>query len=239
MRFVLIHSPLVGPYSWSKVSNHLKSAGFDVLVPSLPAEAPSGQTHWQAHATAIARALPPRAGDPAILVAHSGAGVLLPAVRQIGGLSLAGYLLVDCDIPVAGLSRLDLLERLLPDVHQELKEELEAGGRFPTWSDEDLKDLIPDAEARASLLEELRPQLLPFFAEPIPVFEGWPNAPCAYLQLSAGYEVQAQRAKARGWPTVSLDAGHFHLLVDPSEVANELVNLARKCGILPGTLDGG
>ena len=72
------------------------------------------------------------------------------------------------------------------------------------------------------MLEELQPRSLEFFAEPIPVFAGWPDAPCAYLQFSAVYGEPAAQALREGWPTARLDAGHFHMLVDPAGVADAL-----------------
>jgi hypothetical protein len=32
---VFVHSPLVGPFTWSLVAQHLQAVGFDVLVPTL------------------------------------------------------------------------------------------------------------------------------------------------------------------------------------------------------------
>jgi hypothetical protein len=47
-------------------------------------------------------------------------------------------------------------------------------------------------------------------------------------RLSVAYEVWAEQAAASGWPTRRLDAGHFHLLVDPDGVAAALLKpLAR------------
>ena len=110
-----------------------------------------------------------------------------------------------------------------PEWAAELRRELEAGARFPTWTDADLREVVPDAGQRAALLAELRPRPLAFFTEPIPVFAGWPDAPGAYLHFSAAYDVPAAQAQRRGWAYHRLDAGHFHLLVDPAGVAHTVV----------------
>ncbi len=67
--------------------------------------------------------------------------------------------------------------------------------------------------------------------EPIPVFAGWPDAPCAYIKFSRGFQSPAEQARQRGWVTYEFDGGHFHMLVDPTAVANALVDFARQIGL--------
>ena len=71
----------------------------------------------------------------------------------------------------------------------------------------------------------MRPRPLAFFTEPIPVFAGWPDAPCAFLQFSPAYDVPARRAREAGWRYREIAAGHFHMLVDPAAVADALLDL--------------
>ena len=97
--------------------------------------------------------------------------------------------------------------------------------------DEDLRAVIPDAVLRAGVLAELHPQPLAFRQEPIPVFAGWPDAPCAYIKFSRGFQSPAEQARQRGWGTYEFDGGHFHMLVDPSAVANALVDFAEHIGL--------
>lgn len=63
--------------------------------------------------------------------------------------------------------------------------------------------------------------------EPIPVFFGWPDAPCGYLRLSSGYDTPAARARHEGWPLRSFDADHFHMLVDAPAVTEALLGLCQ------------
>ncbi len=186
----------------------------------------TGVPDWQQHVDAVARGLERVPMErPLVLVGHSGAGLLLPAVQQVTARAVAGYMFVDAGIPRDGASRLDFMEAESPEWAQQLRQLLVSGGRFPSWIDEDLRELIPDARLRPGLLAELRPRPLAFFAEPIPVFDGWPDAPCGYLQLSQAYDVPAAQARKAGWAYRKLDAGHFHMLVDPAAVANILIEL--------------
>ena len=59
------------------------------------------------------------------------------------------------------------------------------------------------------------------------MFDGWPDAPCAYLRFGANpaYDAAAAEAQRRGWPLRSIEGDHFHMLVDPAGVADALLDL--------------
>src|SRR5690242_7579859 len=104
---VLIHSPLVGPFTWAPVAGELRRQGIDVAVPTLDSSTATGSPYWKQHALAVERALEPVAQQRSLILAgHSGAGMLLPAVRRLTGRTIVGYLFVDAGIPEDGLSRL-------------------------------------------------------------------------------------------------------------------------------------
>lgn len=224
---ILVHSPLLGPFNWSLVANELRRRGVAVVVPDLHGEGvdeerPYHQQHAQNSANAL-KTVPPN--EPIVLVAHSGAGPLLPVIRQQLRQPIAAYLFVDAGIAQDGQSRLDMLAEELPEVAPQLRKLLVSGQRWPQWDDEDLADFIPDASLRKNLLAELTPQPFDFFDEPIPVFADWPDAPCAYLQLSAAYDYSAMEARRLGWLCDRLDGGHFHMLVDETAVTNAILQL--------------
>lgn len=228
MVFVLVPSPLVGPATWAPVAAALREHGYTAVVPSLANREDDPRPTWQQHAEAVALALAEAdTHTPLILAGHSGAGPLLPAIRAQLGRPVAAYLFVDAGIPRDGASRLAPMAAEAPEWAAEFRQFLTAGGRFPTWTDADLREVLPDAEQRAAVLAELRPRPPAFFTEPIPVFPGWPDAPCAYLQFSAAYDVPAAQAQQAGWAYRRLAAGHFHLLVDPVGVAQAMVDLVR------------
>jgi hypothetical protein len=229
---LLVHSPLVGPLSWEPVAEELRRRGHAVAVPAVCADEHERAPLWQQHAQAAAQGadgLP--ADQPLVLAGHSGAGPLLPAVRVALNRPVAAYLFVDAGLPEDGKSRLDLLRDELPEMAVEFAQMLAAGGSYPTWTDADLTPLIPDPRLRAGTLAELRPRAERFWTEPLAVSSGWPDAPCAYLQLSPGYDIPAAQARAIGWPFARIDAAHFHLLVDPPAVTGALLGLLAQLGI--------
>jgi len=229
--FVLIHSPLVGPLTWSLVADELQRRGIQVVVPTLLTDPKVGLPYWKQHVNAVARALEPVSLDqPLILVGHSGAGVLLPAIRQITDRLVTAYILVDADIPKNGASRLDLFES--PEAADQFRQAA-SNGLLPTWSEDALRQVIEDVGLRQRFVAELRPLLLAVYEEPIPVFKGWPDAPCGYLRFmsTSSYEESGRQAQHKSWAYVEIEGRHFHMLVDPQTVIHALVSLVERMGI--------
>jgi hypothetical protein len=223
--YVLIHSPLVGGLTWALVADQMRQTGLDVVLPLLLDSSESTKPFWKQHAESVSRALASIPKDkPVILVAHSGAGPLLPVIRQSIPNPIKAYVFVDAGIPRNGATRLDLMKSEDPEWAMQFQEELERGESFPNWSFDDLQEVIPDESLREQVVAEIRPRRLSFFTEPIPVFDGWPDAPCVYIQFSEPYERPAVQARAAGWPTYELKAGHFHMLADVAAVKSMIVD---------------
>ncbi|HET7034923.1 MAG TPA: hypothetical protein VFI42_04510 [Thermomicrobiaceae bacterium] len=222
--FVLIHSPLVGPLTWALVADELRRRGQEVLVPRLTDSPDASEPLWRQHVACVQAAAGLPAGEPLVIAGHSGAGWLLPAIGAALGRPVAAYLFVDAQLPLAAG---EAPEPLPPEILQHF----ERGGRYPNWTDEQLRHEIPDAALRTQLLRELQPRGRDYFATPVPVPAGWPDAPAAYLRFSPHYAPQAERARAAGWPGRYLPGGHFQMLVEPDAVATALIELAEECRI--------
>jgi hypothetical protein len=223
LTFVLVHSPLVGPGTWAPLADELARRGFEVLVPDLGRPEAGSEPFWLRHARAAAAALADVPPDRvAVLAGHSAAGLLLPAIREAARRPVAAYLFVDAHPPREGGQRpaegefRDILRRLY-----------ESGGAFPDWTDEDLRELVPDAERRRRLVAELRPPPWPYWEETIPAFSGWPDAPCGFLRFTPNpaYDEAAEDAAQRRWPSRELAGGHFHMLAGPAGVTEALLEL--------------
>jgi hypothetical protein len=137
--------------------------------------------------------------------------------------SIHAYVFVDAGIPRNNLSRLDLMHLQDPQWAEQFHQSLLQGDRFPTWSEDDLREVIPDDSLRLKMASEIHPRSLDFFSEPIPVFAGWPDAPCAFIKFSSSYTYDFGQAKGAGWKVRELEAGHFHMLVDPVAVTSAII----------------
>jgi pimeloyl-ACP methyl ester carboxylesterase len=219
--FVLLHSPLVGPATWRWVAEELRGHHHAVSVPSMLGFETAGPPYWPAYvdrALAACRAVEGRL----VVVAHSGAGLLLPAiVARLGG-RVEGIVYAEAALPAAGgetpPAPAGLLERL---------QALTDGGILPPWSawfgDAVMESLVPDPSRRAAITAELPRLPLDYFSHPVPVPAGWdqPRTP-TYLWFSEAYAGDAAAAGERGWPVVRLPGGHLHMAVDPMGVATAL-----------------
>jgi pimeloyl-ACP methyl ester carboxylesterase len=229
--FVLIHSPLVGPYTWALVAEALQQRGYDAIVPTLTSPPEQSSPYWARHTYEVAQALSLNPPDqPLILVGHSGGGMLLPALRQGLSYPVAGYLFVDAGIPVDGKSRLDLFE---DEGMAEQFRQAAVEGLLPTWTEADLRESIPKEAIRQRFTTEMQPMPLAVYEEPIPVPPDWPDAPCGYLRFgdNPAYDEPAERAQQAGWPFMMLAGRHFLMLVEPEQVTATMLTLLAQMSI--------
>lgn len=224
LTFVLLHSPVVGPFTWGAVARELRGRGMQVIVPSLVDALRRPPPFWQQMAEASARAV--RAASPAhppIFVGHSGAGPLLPVMRSALGGPVGAYVFVDAGLPRSASTGFERMPAVLADRLQSLVRD----GCVPRWSDwwgdEAVRMHLPDDEMRACFLAELRPLPLALFEERLPVTGPWPDAPCAYLQLSPGYDAEAAEARRQKWPDARLNSHHLGLPTEPVAISDALL----------------
>ncbi len=214
--FVLVHSPLVGPTTWSWVADELRRHGHDVSVPSLVAPAASGS--WEACVDAVVSATPP---VPVVVVGHSGAGPLLPEIARQLNPSPSQLFFVDATLPpTTGGSP------LVPEHFLEALTTLAQEGVLPPWSEwfepATMEALIADADRRDAVVAELPRLPLSYFQNRVPVREGWASAACTYVLLSDAYRHEAEEAAARGWAVIELLGSHLDLVNQPVRLAQAL-----------------
>jgi hypothetical protein len=226
---VLVPSPLVGPASWAPLQHVLAPMGWDAVASVDLPDSTGPIAHWEHTVGGVERTLrdvPPDRG--VVLVGYSGAGALLPAIGRAIRQAVAAYVFLDAGLPAGGRSRLESMSAEGPDgaaFAVELGSALEAGHRYPEWTDADLAPLVPDPERRHQLLAAVQPRGEDFWNEPLPIVQPWPDAPCGFLQFTEAYEFAADAARSLGWPVRHLRAGHFHHLVDERAVADALLAL--------------
>jgi hypothetical protein len=230
-QLLLVHSPLVGAATWEPVAARLAAHGYQVGIPDLTGTVAAGPPYCSRQAEVIARSA---AGQPAILIGHSGAGPLLPAAgANIAG--VRGYVFADAGLPIPGQSWMDTAP---PDLAARLREMADAQGWLPPWpqwwGEEAMAELIPDPDARQRFAADCSRLPLAMFEEVQPAAPQWPGAPAAYLLLSEAYEDQAARARELGWPVTQLASHHLAPLTDPGLVAESLRELLDQLQRLPG-----
>jgi Alpha/beta hydrolase family len=227
VQLVLLPSPLTRAAAWGWLPAALEARGTAVAVVEPEGDDdPPYALRWVASCALQIGALDP---GPVVLVGHSGAGLLLAQLGfalRAAHRPVAAYAFVDAGIPrqLPG-SRLDVYASEDESGAGLLRNLLDADATFPHWTTEDLADEAPDPTDRQTLVDALRPRGRGYWIEPLPLPTDWPDAPCVYLRTSAAYDIPLRTAGARGWPTASLQLGHFPGFVDPHAAAFALVTL--------------
>jgi hypothetical protein len=217
----LVHSPLVGPSTWSLVADELRARGWIVAVPSLREAATAGDLEGCCEAAATESA---RGTGVHVLVAHSGSGRLAPLIAHRMGALPEHIVLVDAIMPPeVGVS----------DVNGEFARyiaKLAVDGILPPWSEwfgpETMADEVPEPELRMRTVEEMPRLPLELFRS-ISVPASWSRSKRSYVLLSEAYRLHADQARARGWPVVELPGRHLDILNRPVKVAAAISEIAR------------
>lgn len=219
MKLVLLHSPLVGPATWGAVAPLLQARGHDVAVPDLtPIMAEEGP-YYPALAEAAAAIT-----DPVVLVAHSGAGALVPAIAALEAVKAVVF--VDALLPHPG-------ESWFGGVPEQLGARLKGlakNGKLPPWHawwpKGAMERLLPDRETGATFLSEQHELPLAYFEEAAPDIPL--TTPSGYLRLSEAYDADCDAAESAEWPALRLNLHHLAMLTHPQPVADAILLLANQ-----------
>lgn len=217
MKLVLLHSPLVGPQTWPALALRLRARGHDVALCDFTPVMQGDPPFYPRLAAMAADVVTP----DSILVAHSGAGALVPAIAQ--RVSPAGAIFVDALLPHPGRSWFDTAPEALRDRLRGLTRD----GRLPPWHrwwpKGAIEALLPDAAMYEQFVAGLLDLPLAYFEERAPS-AAW-EAPCSYLQLSSGYEAEAVWAQAQSWRVSRLKLHHLAMLTHPDAVVAAIEGL--------------
>ena len=219
VKFVLVHGPPVGPATWRWAAEVLTSAGHDVVVPDLRRAALSGD-----QVAVVDGVLAECSPGTDVIVAHSGAGLVLPAVAGSLPVSVRPHLVfVDAVIPEC-----DGEARLNPVVVELLR----AGavdGVLPPWSawwgEGAVEQMIPDPERRAEVEAELPELPMALFEGALPVPAGWCEWSCGFLLLSEDMRDEAERARSLGWLVFEDVGGHMDVVNRAADVTADLLQM--------------
>jgi hypothetical protein len=223
---VLVHSPLVGALTWQPVADELRTRRFEAVVPSLADGLVAGPPYHRAFADTVAASLAGLPRDGAVvLVAHSGAGALLPAITEAVDRPVTGAVFVDAILPASGSTWFDTAPAELGEHLRGLARD----GVLPPWHEwfgpDALTDLLPDEDLRQRFAAGVPRLPLAYFEERAPEIADWPPPRCGYLQLSEAYDKETAEAGRRGWLVVREPADHLAMLTRPALVSDRLAQM--------------
>ena len=144
--WLLVHSPLVGPDTWSRVAAELRRRGEEAVTPDLRPTLAAEGCHAVLQAELVAGTVK---GGAVVLVAHSAAGPLLPLMAQRlnwQGVTVTASVFVDAGLPHPGRTAMDVLP---PPAVEQLRL-LTVDRWLPPWtswwSPEQLQAMLPDPQ---------------------------------------------------------------------------------------------
>lgn len=200
-RFLLIHSPLVGPASLAPVAERLEEAGCVAILPDLTGVSEAGRPTWMIDAAVAA--VGGRVVD--VVVGHSGAGALLPVVAT--AVAAPTMVFLDAVLPSPGVP----VWKPEGGMRALFDEQVGADGRLRPWLDwwdeQVVAQMLPSLEQRAAVARDCVRLALSYYDHPVPVPSRWPQA--GYLALGRAYTEELQRATNLGWPCRSLGLTHL------------------------------
>lgn len=172
MELVCVHSPLLGPASWRKSATLI-----DGVVPDLTPFVSGPPPYWARFVERASGGAP--TGDVA-LVAHSGAGPLLPMIAE-RLTSVTALVFVDAGIPpTEGTFRQPQEFRQFVAGHSH-------AGRLAAWymwwEGTLIEELIPNPDDVLALRSDEPRVPLGFYGEVVPVPDRWTERPCGYIRL--------------------------------------------------------
>lgn len=159
--------------------------------------------------------------EPVDVIAHSGAGALLPGIGAAMGPSLGRLVFVDAVLPPA--SGPHRFQGLLQKV-----EELAGGAdRLPSWwewwPEDTVARLVPDRSLRKTLQADTPRVPVEWWRQEIPTPTAWAERRHLYVRLSTPYDEDAERARSMGFDVVTLDSHHLAIATDPEGVLDAVL----------------
>lgn len=229
MTFVLVHGAYHGSWCWELVIPALRRLGHRVTTVDLPIGDPNAGI--SDHAAFVADAAD--GSDDLILVGHSMAGLVLPAVPSrcpVRKMVFLCALLPRLGMSMNQVRAAEPVESYQPNTSEfnDLGEGVWMIG--PKTATEFFFHDVP-AELTAWALKRLRPQAYPLFDEVTPLIE-WPEVESAFVLCRDDHALNPDWARSVAIEQlhvqpIELDGGHSPFLTRPSELADALNRIAQ------------
>lgn len=223
--WVLVHSPLLSPVFWEPVAEVLRAGGQSVLIADLSDALAAGGDYTHAQADLVADAVD---AERIRLVAHSGAGPVLPAIAErlaAGGVTVSDSVFVDAGLPHPGRSRL----AVLPEPAAAQLRELTTDGWLPAWpswwSPDQLEAMVPDSALRRELVAHCPRLPAGLFSQAMPEADERGLGRRRFCRLSAGYDAAADQAQRAGWRVSRLIGHHLSAMSEPVLLADAIEDI--------------
>jgi pimeloyl-ACP methyl ester carboxylesterase len=233
---VLVHGGWHGAWCWRDVASRLRTAGHDVLTPTLTglgdrAHLASRDVDLELHVFDVVATLHAEDVRDAVLVGHSYGGMVIAGVADRARERLAHVVYLDAFLPQDGESLFAILPPDRGDVLRAAARDHGNGWFVPPLPAAAYD--VADAATAAWADERLCPQPLATFAQPAALSDPpGTHTPCTYVRCTANQRASSfassdERARAMGFGHEELAAGHDAMLTEAGATASLLAAVAR------------
>jgi pimeloyl-ACP methyl ester carboxylesterase len=232
--FVLVHGAWHGSWCWKRVRQALQIRAHEVFTPTLTgvgerAHLISPQVTLETHITDVVNLIRYEELDDVVLCGHSYGGCVITGVADRVPERLLAVVYLDAFVLENGESLHDVLPAEVRAGQVQAANQHGNGWLVPPISAEFFEVNLAD---RAWVDRQCTPQPLATFQQPLRL-RGAPSPPAQVTHvLATGYAHSPfppfhERAKAKGWKTLTIDCGHDVMLDRPAELVEILLEAAR------------
>jgi pimeloyl-ACP methyl ester carboxylesterase len=232
--YVLVHGAWGGSWCWKRVRKALQARGHEVFTPSLSGVGErshllSREIDLNTHIADVVNLIRFEELSDVVLCGHSYGGCVVTGAADQVADRIGALVYVDAFVPDSGQSLHDTLPAEQRQAQVQGALENGEGWRVPPIPAEvfNLK-----AKDRAWVDRQRTPQSLATFQQPLQLTgavehignvtyilaTGWDNSPFPQF---------CEKAKARGWKTLTMACGHDLMLDEPAELVEVLLAVAR------------
>jgi pimeloyl-ACP methyl ester carboxylesterase len=230
--FVLLHGAWHGGWVWRRVAAQLRSAGHEVLAPTLTgvsdrAHLLSPAVGLDTHVRDVVALLDAEGSSDVVLVGHSYAGQVVTGVADERPEAIRRRVYLDAFVGEDGEAAIDLLPAQVAGHYRESVAGPGFGWLIPVRS---LQALGVTDQAD---VEWLTPRLTPHpwrtYTQPLALTGRQEDVPATFVECTDWMRVfraHAERAESAGWPALSLPTGHEAMVTAPEALAKILIDTA-------------
>ena len=232
--FVLVHGAWHGGWCWDRVATGLRAQGHACFAPTL-----RGLAHRCAaltptldaddHVEDVAGLIEALDLQRVVLVLHSYAGLLGPALQARLGQRIVHQCFVEAVLPAPGQCMLDLLVPAAARRYLLAVQEHGNGWRLPPPDPAQFH--LGGAVAADDIARRLTPHPWRSFTTPVRAAQADVFAHAGSYLLASDRDPQpyarfAAAAEAAGWPVTRMPGGHLLMLTRPAALTGHLLSLA-------------
>jgi pimeloyl-ACP methyl ester carboxylesterase len=231
--YVLVHGAWHGSWCWKRVRKALQEQGHEVFTPTLTGVGErshllSRQVNLETHILDVANLIRWEELSNVVLCGHSYGGVVVRGAADRIPERIGALVYLDAFVPENGQSLHDTLPPEQRNAQREGAKSQGDGWKVPPITAETFNVNTKDA---AWVDRQCTPQPLATFDDPLRLSGGIDKVKNVTFILASGFGGSPfgqfyERAKAKGWKTLSLACGHDVMLDMPAELTAALVNAA-------------